>query len=216
MVVSEWKSDGVVGALHRPDGDAVAVAVLAHGAGGNHNAVILRAVAEQLCDRGVAVARIDLPYRQKRQKGPPSPSGAAADRAGIVNACNMFRNESDGPLIVGGHSYGGRQASMVVAEDPAVADGLLLTSYPLHPPGKPDRLRTEHLPAITRPTLVVHGSSDPFATGDELREALALITAPTELIELPKVGHDLKPDRSGAPALAAEAAVEFFGIGSGA
>lgn len=210
--MSEWESEGVVGALHRPTAAARAVVVLAHGAGGNHHAVVLRALADELCARGVAVARIDLPYRQRRPKGPPSPSGAAGDRAGIVAACRAFRPESAGPLIIGGHSYGGRQASMVVAADPAVADGLLLTSYPLHPPGKPDRMRTEHLPAITRPTLVVHGSSDPFGTSDELRDALALIPARTEFIDLPTVGHDLKPARSGAPRMAADAAMEFFPI----
>ncbi|PXW32479.1 UNVERIFIED_CONTAM: hypothetical protein DES50_103265 [Williamsia faeni] len=212
MTVIDWDSDGVVGALHRPPRTAAAVVVLAHGAGGNHNSPMLRAVAELLCERDVAVARIDLPYRQKRPKGPPSPSGAATDRAGIVAACAAFRGESAGPLLVGGHSYGGRQASMVVADDPSVADGLLLTSYPLHPPGKPDRLRTEHLPSITRPVLVVHGASDPFGTTDELTSALDLIPAPTRLIDLPKVGHDLKPDRSGAPRLAADAVFEFFAI----
>ncbi|MCZ4548845.1 alpha/beta hydrolase family protein [Gordonia rubripertincta] len=214
MAVIEWDSEGVVGALHRPSGTAAAVVVLAHGAGSNHNAVILRALAEALTERGVAVARIDLPYRQKRPKGPPSPSGAAADRAGIVAACEAFRSESSGPLIVGGHSYGGRQASMAVAENADIADGLLLTSYPLHPPGKPDRLRTEHLPSISRPTLVVHGASDPFGSTDELTAALGLIEAPTRLIDLPKVGHDLKPDRSGAPALTADAVIEFFGVGA--
>ncbi|PYE15515.1 hypothetical protein DFR67_110179 [Williamsia limnetica] len=214
MTVTEWDSEGVVGALHRPSGTAAAVVVLAHGAGSNHNAAILRAIAEALTERGVAVARIDLPYRQKRPKGPPSPSGAAGDRAGIVAACAAFRGESSGPLVVGGHSYGGRQASMAVAEEPSIADGLLLTSYPLHPPGKPDRLRTEHLPAISRPTLVVHGASDPFGSTDELTAALGLIEAPTRLIDLPKVGHDLKPDRSGAPALTADAVIEFFGVGA--
>lgn len=212
MAVIEWDSEGVVGALHRPSGTAAAVVVLAHGAGSNHNAVILRALAEALTERGVAVARIDLPYRQKRPKGPPSPSGAAGDRAGIVAACEAFSGESSGPLIVGGHSYGGRQASMAVAENADIADGLLLTSYPLHPPGKPDRLRTEHLPSISRPTLVVHGVSDPFGSTDELTAALGLIEAPTRLIDLPKVGHDLKPDRSGAPALTADAVIEFFGV----
>jgi uncharacterized protein len=215
MTVIDWDSDGVVGALHRPRGTAVAVVVLAHGAGGNHNSPMLRAVAELLSERDVAVARIDLPYRQKRPKGPPSPSGAAADRAGIVAASAAFRGESDGALIIGGHSYGGRQASMAVAEDPSIADGLLLTSYPLHPPGKPDRLRTEHLPSITRPVLVVHGASDPFGTTDELSAALDLIPAPTRLIDLPKVGHDLKPDRSGAPRLAADAVFDFFAITDG-
>jgi predicted alpha/beta-hydrolase family hydrolase len=211
--VEEWQSEGVAGALHRPDGEAAAIVVLAHGAGGNHNAVILQQIAEELCARGVAVARIDLPYRQKRPKGPPHPSGAADDRAGIEAACEVFRDQSAGPLIVGGHSYGGRQASMLVAENPDVASGLLLTSYPLHPPGKPEKLRTEHLSSISTPVLVVHGATDPFGTTEEMTEALALIPAPTRFLDLPKVGHDLRPDRSGAPGLAADATLDFFSIG---
>lgn len=211
--VEEWQSEGVAGALHRPDGDPLAVVVLAHGAGGDHNAVILRRIAEELCDRRIAVARIDLPYRQKRPKGPPHPSGAAADRAGIAAACDAFRGQSTGPLIVGGHSYGGRQASMTVAENPDIADGLLLTSYPLHPPGRPEKMRTDHLPSITKPVLVVHGATDPFGTTDELTAAIAMIPSPTRFLDLPKVGHDLKPDRSGAPRLIATEVLDFFSIG---
>jgi predicted alpha/beta-hydrolase family hydrolase len=102
---------------------------------------------------------------------------------------------------------------MAVAESPDLADGLLLTSYPLHPPGRPEKMRTEHLPAITTPVLVVHGATDPFGTTDELIAALTEIAAPTRFLDLPKVGHDLKPDRSGAPRLVADEAVAFFSLG---
>lgn len=203
-------TDGVVAEVSRPAGPSRGVAVLAHGAGGNRHAVILRAIAAELCTHGLVVARIDLPYRQRRPKGPPIPSTAAADRDGIVAACAAFREESAGPLIVGGHSYGGRQASMAVAENPDLADGLLLSSYPLHPPGKPERLRTEHLPSITVPTVIVHGSTDPFATPDELTAAVALIPAPVRVVEIDKVGHNLNPDRKPTAALTAEAVTEIF------
>lgn len=207
---SSYDADGVVAELSRPAGDPRGVVVLAHGAGGNRHAVILRAIAAELCDRGLVVARMDLPYRQRRPKGPPSPSTAAADRDGIVAACAAFRGESSGPLIVGGHSYGGRQASMAVAADTDLADGLLLTSYPLHPPGKPERLRTEHLSSITTPTVVVHGSTDPFGTTAEMADAVALIAGPTRVVEIEKVGHDLKPDRKPTAALTADAVVGFL------
>ncbi|MGK2319146.1 alpha/beta hydrolase family protein [Gordonia rhizosphera] len=203
-------ADGVIADLQRPDGPAAGVVVLAHGAGGNRTAVILRAVADELCARGLVVARIDLPYRQRRPKGPPSPSGAAADRDGIRAACAVFRGEANGPLIVGGHSYGGRQASMAVAEDPDLADGLLLTSYPLHPPGKPDRMRTEHLPSITVPTVIVHGSTDPFASPTELTDAAALIGAPVRIVEIEKVGHNLNPEKKPTAALTADAVDEVL------
>ena len=209
--VTTIESDDVAAEVHRPGIPARATLVLAHGAGGNRDAVILRALAEELCDRGFVVARIDLPYRRRRPKGPPSPSTAAADRDGIRAACATLRAESDGPLVVGGHSYGGRQSSMAVAEDgTTLADGLLLTSYPLHPPGKPDRLRTEHLPSITVPTLVVHGSTDPFGTTDEMTRAIGLIDAPTHIVELEKVGHDLNPKRKPTAALTADAIEDFL------
>lgn len=207
--------DGIVATVHHPQGDAVAVVVLAHGAGGNRDAAILRGYADEFAERGIAVARIDLPYRQRRPKGPPSPSTAAADRDGIATACARFRGCSTGPLIVGGHSYGGRQASMLVAEDPSHADGLFLSSYPLHPPGQPERMRTEHLPSITVPTLVIHGSTDPFATPEELAAAVALIDAPTEIVTV-KAPHSLNPARTDVVRLAVDAASRLFsGISAG-
>ncbi|ETA07499.1 MULTISPECIES: alpha/beta hydrolase family protein [Gordonia] len=209
--IATVETDDVAADVHRPDGTPRATIVLAHGAGGNRDAIILRALADELSSRGYVVARIDLPYRRRRPKGPPSPSTSPADRDGIRAACAMFREESDGPLFVGGHSYGGRQASMAVAEDGTdLADGLLLTSYPLHPPGKPDRLRTEHLPSITVPTLVVHGSTDPFGTAEEMAEAIGLIDAPTRIVELEKVGHDLNPKKKPTAQLTADAVDEFL------
>lgn len=199
--LDEVDDDGVVASIHHPDGEPRATVVLAHGAGGNRHAAILLAYADDLTKRGLAVARIDLPYRQRRPKGPPSPATAAADRVGIAAACRRFRGLSTGPLVVGGHSYGGRQASMLLAEDTGVADALFLSSYPLHPPGKPDRLRVEHLPAVTVPTLVIHGRSDPFATSDELAAAVALIDAPTQIVTV-SAPHSLNPARSGVVALA--------------
>jgi predicted alpha/beta-hydrolase family hydrolase len=201
-----FRGEGVAGVLQRPDGPVGAGLILTHGAGSNRDALLLRRLADALTEHGVAVARIDLPYRQRRPKGPPSPSTAAGDREGIVAACALLREVvDDAPLLVGGQSYGGRQASMVVAEHPDVADGLLLTSYPLHPPGKPERARTEHLPDITCPVVVVHGASDPFATTDEITAALDLVAGPVRLVEIEKTGHDLKPDRSPAVDRAVEA-----------
>lgn len=208
--VSEIDEQGVVASLHHPARRPRALAVLAHGAGGNRDAPILVAVAGELARRGLIVARIDLPYRQQRPKGPPSPSRAAADREGIVAACTLLRGRASAghpglPLIVGGHSYGGRQASMCVADDPSLADGLLLTSYPLHPPGKPDRLRTEHLPRIVTPTVIVHGRSDAFGTSGELAAAAALFAGPVHVVEVDKADHSLKPARSGVAGLTADA-----------
>ncbi|HET7380402.1 MAG TPA: alpha/beta family hydrolase, partial [Gaiellales bacterium] len=122
--------------------------------------------------------------------GAPSPSGAARDRTGLRAALAVLRERVGGRLFVGGHSYGGRQASMLVAEDPTLVHGLLLQSYPLHPPGQPANVRSAHLPKIRVPTLFVHGATDAFATREELDAARALIPARTELLGV-SGGHDL-------------------------
>src|SRR5208283_483441 len=112
---------------------------------------------------GVCVLRYDLPFRQKRPHGPPSPSTSAADREGLRDAVAAMRAIVPGRVFLGGQSYGGRQASMLAAECPQLAAALLLLSYPLHPPGKPEQPRTAHFPALRTPSLFVHGPRDPFA-----------------------------------------------------
>lgn len=179
----------VRGELHEPENWSGLSLVLAHGAGSNRNAKLLVAVAEALCERGVTVLRIDLPFRQARPGGPPMPAHAAADRAGIRAAAAKLA----GTVWIGGHSYGGRQASMLAAEDPAAAAGLLLLSYPLHPPGKPEKARVEHLPGIGVPSLWVSGERDEFGTPEELRAAMEGVPGRRELVLLEKRGHGLDP-----------------------
>jgi predicted alpha/beta-hydrolase family hydrolase len=93
---------------------------------------------------------------------------------------------------MGGHSYGGRQASMLAAEDGGVADGLLLLSYPLHPPRARETLRTAHFPDVRTPALFVHGTRDPFGLPEEMASALALLAGPVTYSEVPGAGHDLR------------------------
>jgi uncharacterized protein len=113
----------------------------------------------------------------------------------LREAVGELRRMIPGPVFLGGQSYGGRQATMLAADEPAVADGLLLFSYPLHPPGKPERLRTEHFPRLTVPALFVSGTVDPFGAPAELRAAVGLIPAPTQIIVIDGAGHDLKRGR---------------------
>lgn len=180
----------VRGFLHRPDGDASAALVLAHGAGSNCSAPLLVAVAEAFSCGGIAVLRCDLPFRQVRPHGPPFGNGAK-DRAGLRRAVEALREIVPGRIFLGGHSYGGRQGSMLAAEDAALTDGLLLLSYPLHPPDKPEQLRTAHLPKLRTPALFVHGGRDPFGSLDEMQSARHLIPTPTELLTVESAGHDL-------------------------
>ncbi|GGG01004.1 hypothetical protein GCM10007304_13660 [Rhodococcoides trifolii] len=195
--------------------------LLAHGAGGDRESKILLSVSAALTARGLLVARIDLPFRQRRPKGPPSPSGAAGDRAGIVAAATALRAlAGDISLVIGGQSYGGRQASMVAAEGcgcgkgggrpDRLADGLLLLSYPLHPPGKPEKMRTEHFPQLRTPVVFVHGSSDPFATDAELAAAVTAISSPVHVVNIAGAGHDLAPAKKPTGVLTADAVVDYL------
>lgn len=203
--------DQIAGIAHQPDGVAHGVVVLTHGAGGNRESELLQRICDEWARRGWLAVRYNLPYRRRRPKGPPSGS-AATDRAGIDEAIALCRNLAQGPLIAGGHSYGGRQTSMVVAEaDPPQVDVLTLFSYPVHPPGKPERPRTEHLPAIRVPTVFTHGTSDPFGTPAEVRAAAALIPATTEVVEITGARHDLGAKSLNVPALAVDAALRLLG-----
>ena len=172
--VTAFEQPGVRGFLHRPDSAPGRGLVLTHGAGGNCNMPLLVAAANAFAEAGLCVLRCDLPFRQRRPKGPPSPSTAAADRAGLKIAVEAIRGLVPGPVFLGGQSYGGRQATMLAADEPDIAAGLLLFSYPLHPPGKPDRLRTEHFPRLQLPAIFVQGTADPFGTVAEIRSALVV------------------------------------------
>lgn len=185
----------VRGYLHRPQQGTGAGLLLAHGAGSNCNAPLLVAVADAFCAAGLAVLRIDLPFRQRRPTGPPSPHGAAEDRAGLRRAVAELREIVPGRVVMGGHSYGGRQATMLAADEPALADALLLLSYPLHPPAKPTQLRTEHFPRLRLGAVFVHGTTDPFGSIDEMQAAVSLIPAHAELLPIAGAGHDLKRGR---------------------
>jgi hypothetical protein len=170
--------------------------VLTHGAGSNRNAPLLVALANAFSEHQIEVVRYDLPYRQARATGPPRPGDAARDREGLREQMLKLREKYPGLVLLGGHSYGGRQASMLAAEMPGLIDRLLLLSYPLHPPGKPEQMRTAHFPKLHTPVLFVHGSKDPFATSDELKSAMSLIPAPARLLEIEGAGHDLGRNHS--------------------
>ena len=178
----------VRGFLHDADGDSALV--LTHGAGGNADSRLLVALAAALAESGVSVLRCNMPFRQKRPKGPPNPGGAAEDRQGLRRAVECLR-ERAAKVYLGGQSYGCRQATMLASEDESVADGLLLISYPLHPPGKPERLRTDHFGELRTPSLFVHGSKDPFGTLGEMRLALKRISGHNRLLEIENGGHGL-------------------------
>ncbi|MGI9123268.1 MAG: alpha/beta hydrolase family protein [Mycobacterium sp.] len=201
--------DSVDGIAHEPSGTPAGVVVLTHGAGGSRESALLIRICEEWAARGWLALRYKLPYRRRRPKGPPSGS-STADLAGVAEAIAVAAGLAAGPVIAGGHSYGGRLTSMAVAGGAPVST-LTLFSYPLHPPGKPERLRTEHFGAIVVPTVFTHGTSDPFGTIAELRDAVTLIPAPTEIVEVSGARHDLGSKVLDVPTLAVDAALRTGG-----
>ena len=151
------------------------------------------------------VFRFDFPYRREGRKAPDRANKLIASlRQDVAGLCEQLGTTPE-HLVLGGRSMGGRMCSMAVAgatgntakgsephEAPLPAAGLLLIAYPLHPPGKPDRLRTEHLPDLSVPTLFVSGDRDPFGTPDELAAATASIPGEVTIVTVPGKGHDLK------------------------
>jgi uncharacterized protein len=209
----------VCGFLHRPSKANGQGLVLTHGAGSNCKAPLLIALAKSFSDAGFLVLRCDLPFRQDRPYGPPSPHDGKRDRAGLKNAVNVLKSLAGGPVFLGGHSYGGRQASMLCAEvteegEPDLVPGLVLLSYPLHPPRKPAQLRTQHFFHLRTPALFVQGTRDPFGSIEEVEQAIKLIPAKTKLLTVEGAGHDLgfkgKAKKDELPALVLAEFQQFF------
>jgi len=216
MMVEPFLDEGepaVRGFLHRPAQPSSAGIVLTHSAGGDCEAPLLVAAAEAFAGAGYAVLRCDLPFRQRHPSGPPRPGNAAEDRESLRRALGALRKLAPGRLFLGGHSYGGRQATMLAAADPGLMEGLLALSYPLHPPRNKSQLRTSHFPKLRTRTLFIHGSRDPFASVQEMEAALKLIPAETSLVMVEDAGHDLRSRRQSPGAqtdLAATLLTEFI------
>ena len=179
--------------------------VLYPGAGSDRDHSSLVAIERRL-GRAAAVERIDFPYRREGRRAPDrAPKLMAAIRHDLA-AFGRRR----GPVVLGGRSMGGRMTSMVAADVDGAGPvarlaALVLICYPLHPPGKPENLRVEHLPDITVPCLFVSGTKDPFGTPEELQQWTATIPAPVEHVWIEGGRHDL----TGADDTIAAAIAEF-------
>jgi uncharacterized protein len=204
----------VRGYLHVPARSSHHGLILTHGAGANSQSSLLVALANAFCASGLAVLRCDLPFRQLRPHGPPQRGSAERDQQGLRQAIEALKRQVPGRVFLGGHSYGGRQASMLAASNPGLVDALLLLSYPLHPPKAPAQLRTAHFPNLRTPALFLHGTRDGFATIDELTAALQLIPARTQLLPVEAAGHELLTARNRAtlPQLVAAAFAAFLAV----
>jgi uncharacterized protein len=203
----------VRGTLHRAAGSSGDFLVLTHGASGNANTALLVALAQESASIGINVLRCDLPFRQRRPKGPPSPASAKEDQEGLRRAVKLMRDHLAGRAFLGGSSYGGRQASLLAASHAGLVEGLILLSYPLHPPGKPAQLRTAHFSQLQTPPLFVSGTRDAFGTIEELEAAIKLIPARSELVKIEGAAHGLsKPGSAESVAVTIRKKfLDFFG-----
>ncbi len=175
-------------------GSVPAALLLTPGAGADRTHHTLVAIEQAVRSRrgepgsGLAVGRVDFPYRTAGKRAPDKAPVAVAHLE--REAAKLVKRIACAPdqLVLGGRSYGGRMCSMAVAEGLPAA-GLVLLSYPLHPPGKPDKLRVEHFAQLTVPVLFVSGEQDPFGSPDEFAAHVAAIPGPVTQVWL-KGGHD--------------------------
>lgn len=195
----------VSGVYARPPAP-VATVLVAHGAGAGMDHPFLSGFSRALNDDGVATLRFNFPYREAGKRFPDRPRAAIeAWRAAMQDAAGRSDGE---PLWAAGKSFGGRMASMAVAEGMPAA-GLVYLGYPLHPPGKPEKLRDEHLYGLTLPMLFLQGTRDTFAT-PELLESVVERIGPNAVLDWQEGGDhsfDVKGQKRSASEIGASLAI---------
>jgi predicted alpha/beta-hydrolase family hydrolase len=169
------------------------------GAGRDHRTLVAVEAAVRAHTTIAVTARVDFPYRIAGKRAPDKAPVAVAHLVAEAEKLAAESGTDPAGLVLGGRSYGGRMCSMAVAEGLPAA-GLVLLSYPLHPPGKPENLRIEHFPQISVPVLFVSGEKDPFGKPDEFAEHVAAIPGPVTQVWVGG-GHDPKKDPEVAAAV---------------
>jgi uncharacterized protein len=181
-------------AFDGPD-DGRAVLVLAPGAGGGFDGPFMRKVALGLARQHLKICRFNFAYTEQGRRSPDRQPVLEQTYKEVIRSLGRFIG--DGPLFLGGKSMGGRIASHIVAEGEPAA-GLIFLGYPLHPPGRPDRIRDAHLSAIQVPMLFVEGTRDPFCPLPTLERAIGKLEAPTKVAIIEDGDHSFKvPKTSG-------------------
>jgi predicted alpha/beta-hydrolase family hydrolase len=166
-----------------------ALLVLAHGAGAGQQHPFMTTVANGFAARGIDVVTFDFPYVRERRKTPDRAPVLEKAFQDVVVAARQW--SAAARFFIGGKSMGGRMATHLGAGQLAGLRGIIVFGYPLHPPGKPDQLRVEHLPSITAPVFIVQGERDTFGTPGELRPAVDSMKAAVELQIVPRGDHSL-------------------------
>src|SRR3954462_15705985 len=171
ITVRVGDSESVTAMLYpaaKKDRAAVTI-ILGHGAGADQMSSFMRMAAAGLAARGFEVMTFNFLYKEKGKSVPDPKAKLEACYQAVIDAAIANKKLKGNKLVIGGKSMGGRIASQVAAASPEGIDGLVFLGYPLHPPGRPDKLRDEHLPKIKAPMLFVQGSRDAFGSGDEIR-----------------------------------------------
>lgn len=181
--------DGLGATAYPADGSAAAVLVLAHGAGAGQTHPFMVATAKGLAARHISVVTFDFPYMRARRHVPDKAPVLEAAFQDVIAATRAWSGAKD--VCIGGKSMGGRMATHLGAQGLEGLSGIVALGYPLHPPGRPDKPRTEHLPSIRVPVLIVQGERDTFGTPDELRPVIATMNANTTLHVVPGGDHSL-------------------------
>jgi predicted alpha/beta-hydrolase family hydrolase len=173
--------------------------ILGHGAGANQLSGFMRLFAAGLAERGLDVATFNFLYTEQARKIPDAGPRLESCYRAVIDALVKDKKLRGNRLVIGGKSMGGRIASQVAASQPAAIDGLVFLGYPLHPPGRLDKLRSEHLPKINVPMLFVQGSRDAFGTKQEIDTLIKKLKLPAELYSIEGGDHSLKVPKSAGP-----------------
>jgi len=171
------------------EGGAAAVLVLAHGAGAGQKHPFMTATAKGLAARGISVVTFDFPYMRARKHVPDKAPVLEAAFREVIDATREWGKTKD--VFIGGKSMGGRMATHLGAQGLDGLRGIVALGYPLHPPGRPDKPRTEHLPSIRVPVLIVQGERDSFGTPDELKPVIATMKTKVTLHVVAGGDHSL-------------------------
>ena len=174
--------------------------LLGHGAGANQMSGFMRMVAAGLAARGIDAMTFNFLYMEQGRHLPDPKARLESCYAAVIDSALKHRKLKKNRLVIGGKSMGGRIASQVTAADGKGVAGLVFLGYPLHPPGRPDKLRAEHLKDIQAPMLFVQGARDAFGTEEEIRGVIKKLRLPATLYAIEGGDHSFKvPKRIGVP-----------------
>jgi predicted alpha/beta-hydrolase family hydrolase len=173
--------------------------ILGHGAGADQMSGFMRMVAEGFAARGLDAMTFNFLYKERKRGAPDPKAKLESCYRAVIEAARQQKKLKDNQLVIGGKSMGGRIASQVAAEDADGMAGLVYLGYPLHPPGRLDKMRDEHLPRIKAPMLFVQGARDAFGTEDEIRAIIKKHRLQADLYVIESGDHSFKVPKSVKP-----------------